>query len=193
MFFVLVLWFSLCFITQWAFLNVIDIRDRVSNILVIICFSFLIRLRLGVFARSLWILHLLILISDQGFMYIGDDSAAGNGASDQGVQLHISANGELQVARRYALYFAILRDVAGQLQDLGVQVLQNGGGDHGCSGSDPNAGCVPFLEVTVDPTHGKLEPSALRLRHLRLPIGPWSRGLSFFASHFCFTEFYTDH
>lgn len=51
-------------------------------------------------------------------MDVGDDAAAGNGGLDERVQLLITADGQLQMARSDALHLQILGGVACQLQHL---------------------------------------------------------------------------
>lgn len=58
------------------------------------------------------------LLSDERLVDVRDDTAAGNGRLDQAVELLVSANGELEMARRDALDFQVLRCVSGQLEHL---------------------------------------------------------------------------
>lgn len=51
-------------------------------------------------------------------MDVGDDSTTGDGGLDQAVELLVSANGELEMARSDTLDFQVLRSVAGQLENL---------------------------------------------------------------------------
>ena len=50
-----------------------------------------------------------------------DDSASGDGRLDERVQLLVTTDGELQVARRDTLHLEILGRVAGQLENLKIQ------------------------------------------------------------------------
>lgn len=50
-----------------------------------------------------------------------------NGRADQRVQLLVAADGQLQVARGDALDFEVLGRVAGQFEDFGGQVFEDGG------------------------------------------------------------------
>jgi hypothetical protein len=54
---------------------------------------------------------------------VGDDAAARDGGLDERVELLVTADGELQVARGDALDLEVLGRVAGQLEDLGGEVL----------------------------------------------------------------------
>ena len=80
-----------------------------------------------------------------------DNSAAGDGRLDERVQLLVTSDGELQVAGGDTLHLQILGGVAGQLEDLGGEVLQDGGAVHGGGGSNTASGETPALEVTVNP------------------------------------------
>lgn len=53
-------------------------------------------------------------------MDVGDDSAAGDGRLDQGVQLLVSSDGQLQMPRGDPLHLQILGRVAGQLKHLDI-------------------------------------------------------------------------
>ena len=56
-------------------------------------------------------------------MDVRDDTAAGDRRLDQRVELLVTADGELQVARGDALDLEVLGGVAGELEDLGGEVL----------------------------------------------------------------------
>ena len=47
-----------------------------------------------------------------------DNSTSGNGRLDERVQLLVTTDGELQVARRDTLHLEILGRIAGQLENL---------------------------------------------------------------------------
>ena len=55
-------------------------------------------------------------------MDMRDDSASGDGRLDERVQLLVTTDGELQVARRDTLHLQILGRVAGQLEDLNREI-----------------------------------------------------------------------
>jgi len=69
---------------------------------------------------------LLLDLEQQGAIDVGQDAAEGDGGADEGVELLVAADGELQVARGDALDLEVLGGVAGQLEHLGRQVLQHG-------------------------------------------------------------------
>lgn len=58
------------------------------------------------------------LLADERFVYVGDDTAARDCGLDEAVQLFVSADGQLQMARRDALHLQVLGRVARQLQHL---------------------------------------------------------------------------
>jgi len=87
---------------------------------------------------------------------VRDNSSSSNGSLDKGIKLLVSTNGELQVTRCDALDLKILASVAGQLEDLGGEVLQDGGGVDGGGGSDTLTLLDRLLQETVDTSYGKL-------------------------------------
>ena len=68
-------------------------------------------------------LVLLAALVDQRLVDVRDDAATCDCRLDQRVEFLVSADGELQVARRDALDFQVLGGVAGELEDLGGEVL----------------------------------------------------------------------
>ena len=60
----------------------------------------------------------------------------GNRRANEGVQLFVTSNGELQVTWRDALDLEILRSVSGKLEDFGGEVFQHGGEVDGSFGTD---------------------------------------------------------
>ena len=61
------------------------------------------------------------------------DTTERDRGADEGVKLLVAADGELQVTGRDALDFEILGSVAGELEDFGGEVLEDGGDvDCGC-------------------------------------------------------------
>ena len=55
------------------------------------------------------------------------------------------------------LHFQILGGIAGQLEHLSSEVLQDGGAVDGGGGANPAVAGGPALEVPVDPTNRELE------------------------------------
>ena len=66
----------------------------------------------------LLLLRSLSLLADEALVDMRDDSASGDGRLDERVQLLVTTDGELQVARRDTLHLEILGRVAGQLENL---------------------------------------------------------------------------
>ena len=87
---------------------------------------------------------------DEGLVDVGDNSSAGDGGLDEGVELLISANGELQVTRGDALDLEVLGSVAGELENLSGEVLKDGGRVDGGGSTDALVGSDAALEETVD-------------------------------------------
>lgn len=58
------------------------------------------------------------LLSDERLVNMWNDTATSDGCLNQTVELLVSANGELKMARCDTLDFQILRCVAGQLENL---------------------------------------------------------------------------
>lgn len=54
------------------------------------------------------------------------NTSEGDSGTNQGVQLFITANGKLEVARSDTLDFEILSSVTGKLQDFGSEVFKDG-------------------------------------------------------------------
>ena len=69
-------------------------------------------------------------------MDVRDDAAPRDVGADERVQLLVPADGELEVARRDPLEPEVLARVAGQLQHLRGQVLQDASPVHGRSGAN---------------------------------------------------------
>ena len=93
----------------------------------------------------------LALLADERLVDVGDDSTASNGGLDQSVQLLVSPDGELEMSGGDSLHLQVLTGVAGQLEDLSSEVLQDGRAVDGSGGSNTARAEGPGLEVTVDP------------------------------------------
>jgi|UniRef100_A0A804LE27 hypothetical protein len=100
---------------------------------------------------------------DERLVDVRDDAAPGDGALDEGVELLVPADGELQVARGDALDLEVLAGVAGQLEDLGGEVLEDGGGIDGGGGADAAVRRGTRLELAVDATHRELQTRSASL------------------------------
>lgn len=91
------------------------------------------------------------------------ETAAGDGGLDEGVQLLVPADGEVEVAGRDALDLEVLGGVAGELEDLSREVLEDGGAVDGGGGAHPPVRRRPLLEEPVDAAHGELQSQLLLL------------------------------
>ena len=58
-------------------------------------------------------------------MDVGNDTTASDGSLDQGVELFVASDGQLEVSRSNSLHFEILASVSSKLEDLSGQVLEN--------------------------------------------------------------------
>ena len=86
-------------------------------------------------------------------------SSEGDGCADKRVELLVTADGELQVARRNTLDLKILGGVARQFEDFCSQVLEDGGEVDGGFGADARLLAGDGSEVTLYATAGKLNGS----------------------------------
>eukprot|EP01043_Picozoa_sp_COSAG02_P014254 COSAG02_NODE_585_length_19988_cov_11.056061_7_plen_91_part_00 len=89
-------------------------------------------------------------------MNVRDDTTAGDRGLDESVELLVTADGELQVTRRDALDLQVLGGVARELEDLGGEVLQDGGAVHSGGGANAALGRHGVLQEAVDAAHGEL-------------------------------------
>ena len=112
---------------------------------------------------------------------VGQHTAGSDGhATEELVELLVVADGQLDVAGDDAGLLVVTGGVAGQLEDLGRQVLENGGQVHG--GTGPHAGGVAaLLEEAGDTAHGELETSLGGTGHALLS---GTTATFAFASHF---------
>ena len=86
-------------------------------------------------------LLLLLHLQEKGSVDVGKDTAESDCGSDQSVQLFITTDSQLQVARSDALDLEILSSIACKFEDFGSQVFKDGGDvDGGCEGSVNCAG-----------------------------------------------------
>lgn len=72
-------------------------------------------------------LLLLLNLQEQSTVDTGQNTTESDGRADEGVQLFVTTDGELQVAGRDTLDLQILGGVAGQFQHFGSQVLEDSG------------------------------------------------------------------
>jgi hypothetical protein len=93
---------------------------------------------------------------DEALVDVGDDTAARDRRLDERVQLLVAANRELKVAGRDALHLKVLGGIAGELEHLGGQVLEDGGAVDRGGRADALGRRDAALEETVDTSDGEL-------------------------------------
>lgn len=89
-------------------------------------------------------------------MDVGKNTTTSDSRADQRVELLVTTNSKLQVTRRDTLDTQVLGGVTGEFENLGGEVLEDGGGVDGSLGSDTHVVLGAGLEVTVDTTDGEL-------------------------------------
>lgn len=87
---------------------------------------------------------------------MGDHASAGDGGLDQGVQLLVTSDGQLQVPRCDSLDLQVLGSVASELENLGRQVLEDGCAVDCCSSADSAVGVDSALQESVDSSDWEL-------------------------------------
>jgi len=65
-------------------------------------------------------------LHDQGLVDVGDHTSASDGGFNQGIELLVAADGQLEVAWGDALDLEVLACVSCQFEDLSGEVLQDG-------------------------------------------------------------------
>lgn len=101
---------------------------------------------------------LLGLLGQEHGLNVGQNTTLGDGdAGEQFVELLVVADGELQMAGNDPALLVVTGSVSRKLEDLSCQVLHDGGQVHRGTGSDA-LGIVALPQVTVDTSHGELEP-----------------------------------
>ena len=99
---------------------------------------------------------LLGRLHDEGLVDVGDHTTAGDGGLDQGIQFLVTSDGQLQVSWCNSLHLQVLRSIACELEHLGSEVLEDGCGVDGGSGTD-SAICIDSaLEQSVDSSNWEL-------------------------------------
>ena len=97
-------------------------------------------------------------------MDVRDDTTASNGGLDQGIELLITADGELKVTGSDSLHLEIFASVASKLENLRSEVLEDGCRiDGGCS-TDTAACANSTLEEPVDSSDRELNKKIGKLR-----------------------------
>ena len=105
-------------------------------------------------------------------MDVRDHTTTGDGRLDERVELLITSDGQQQVSRRDSLDLEVLRSVTGELQNLGSQVLEDGGAVDGGRGADSAVGTDPGLEESVDSSNGELKQVSILFNRQNYFHGP---------------------
>ena len=109
-----------------------------------------------------YLLGLLGLLGQKYGLDVGQYTTLGDGhAGEQFVQLLVVTDGQLQVTRDDPGLLVVAGSVSCQLQNLGCQVLHDGGQVHWSTSTD-TFGIVALSQVTMDPAHWELESSTGR-------------------------------
>lgn len=88
---------------------------------------------------------------------VGEDTAGGDGdAAEELVELLVVLDGEGDVAGDDAGLLVVAGGVAGELEDLGAEVLEDGGEVDGGTGTHAG-GVLALTEVTADTADGELQ------------------------------------
>ena len=88
---------------------------------------------------------------------VGEDTTGGDGdAAEELVELLVVLDGEGDVAGDDAALLVVAGGVAGELEDLGAEVLEDGGEVDGGAGTHAG-GVLALAEVTADTADGELQ------------------------------------
>jgi len=111
---------------------------------------------------------------------VGEDTARGDRhAREELGELLVVADGQLDVAGHDAGLLVVAGGVSGELEDLGGQVLKDGGEVDGGAGADARRE-LALLQVAGDTADRELEASLGRLGH-----GLLAGGFAFAAARHC--------
>ena len=92
-------------------------------------------------------------------MDVGEDTTGGDGdAAEELVELLVVLDGEGDVAGDDAALLVVAGGVASELEDLGAEVLEDGGEVDGGTGTHAG-GVLALTEVTADTADGERRPA----------------------------------
>ncbi len=129
-------------------------------------------------------LSLLALLGEKNGVDVGKNTALGDGDRSQKlVELLVVSDGQLDVAGNNAGLLVVASGVSGELEDLGGEVLEDGGKVHGGTSSNTSSESSS-LEEAADTTDGELKSSLGRLGSGLLSSGLTTTGLSSLGSSF---------
>ena len=84
------------------------------------------------------------------------DTTEGDSRADEGVELFITTDGELEMAWRDALDFEIFGGISGEFEDFGSEVFEHGGEVDGGFGANAHLVASGVTEVTLYATAWEL-------------------------------------
>jgi len=96
------------------------------------------------------------------------DTSKSDCSTDQGIEFFVTTDGELQVTGCDTFDFEIFGGVAGEFENFGCEVLEDGGDVDGGFGSNAHLILGVVLEETLDTAAGELQTSLRTVRLLRL-------------------------
>ena len=100
------------------------------------------------------------LLGQEHGVDVGEHTALGDGhVAEQLVELFVVSDGELQVSGHDSLLAVVSGSVAGQLEDLGAQVLEHSGQVHGGTTAD-SVGEPTESQVSANSADGERETSS---------------------------------
>ena len=102
-------------------------------------------------------LSLLGGLEDESLVNVRDHTTASNGSLDEGVELLITSNSELEVSGCDSFHLKILASVSSELEDLSSQVLKDSCSVHGRSGSNSAVCANSTLQESVNSSNGELK------------------------------------
>ena len=98
------------------------------------------------------------LLGEKNSVNVGENTTGGDGdVAQQLVQLLVVLDGEGEVTRHDARLLVVTGGVASELEDLGAEVLEDGGEVDGGAGAHAG-GVLALAEVAPDAAHGELQP-----------------------------------
>lgn len=95
-------------------------------------------------------------LHDESLVDVWDNTTAGNSGLDEGIELLVTTDSELQVAGSNAFDLEILGGITSQLKNFSGQVLKDSSWVDSWGSTDAAAGIDSCLEDSVDSADGEL-------------------------------------
>lgn len=99
-------------------------------------------------------------------MDVWDDTSASDGGLDEGVELFITSNSELEMSWSDSLHLKILGSVTSELKDLSGQILEDSGTVNCGSGSHSAVSADSTLQDSVNSTNWELKEFKIYVRRM---------------------------